>query len=99
MDEAETLGSYHKNQRESKKISLREVAKNTRVREQILRAIEEDRHELLPPSTYVKGFLSAYAKYLRLDEKEVLLRYESVLIGKPLSPSRTEPGKPCPPHS
>ena len=99
MDEAETLGSYLKNQRESKKISLREVAKNTRVREQILRAIEEDRHELLPPSTYVKGFLSAYAKYLRLDENEVLLRYESVLKGKPLTPSRTEPVKPSPPPS
>ncbi len=85
-DEPETLGNYLKHQRESRKISLRELAKNTRVREHILRAIEEDRHELLPPSTYVKGFLSAYARYLRLDENDVLLRYEQVLKGEPMTP-------------
>ena len=94
VDEPETLGSYLKNQRESKKISLREMAKITRVRERILRAIEEDRHELLPPATYVKGFLSAYAKYLRLDENEVLLRYERVLKGEPIAPPRAELAKP-----
>ncbi len=94
MDEAETLGSYLKNRRESKKISLREVARNTRVREHILRAIEEDRHELLPPATYVKGFLSAYAKYLKLDENDVLHRYERVLKGEPSAPPRGEPEKP-----
>ena len=94
MDESETLGSYLKNHRESKKISLREVAKNTRVREHILRAIEEDRYELLPPATYVKGFLSAYARYLRLDPNDVLLRYERVLRGEPIAPPHAESPKP-----
>jgi cytoskeleton protein RodZ len=94
MDEKETLGSYLKNQRESKKISLREVAKNTRVREHILRAIEEDQHNLLPPSTYVKGFLFAYAKYLRIDPSDVLLRYERDLRGESVSPPHTEPRRP-----
>lgn len=92
-DETETLGSFLKNQRESKNISLREVAKNTRVREHILKAIEEDRHDLLPPHTYVKGFLSAYAKYLRLDENEILLRYERILKGEPVIPITSEPPK------
>jgi cytoskeletal protein RodZ len=86
VDERETLGKYLKNQRESKKISLREVAKNTRVREHILRAIEEDQHTLLPPATYVKGFLLAYAKYLGLDLNDVLLRYERVLKGESIPP-------------
>jgi len=86
VDERETLGEYLKNQRESKKISLREVAKNTRVREHILRAIEEDRQNLLPPATYVKGFLLAYAKYLRLDPNDVLLRYERALKGEFITP-------------
>ncbi len=86
MDERETLGKYLKSQRESKKISLREVAKNTRVREPILRAIEEDQHTLLPPATYVKGFLLAYAKYLGLDSNDVLHRYERVLKGESIAP-------------
>ncbi len=94
MDERETLGSYLKNQRESKKISIREVAKNTRVREHILRAIEEDQHDLLPPVTYVKGFLLAYAKYLRLDPNDVLLRYERTLKGEPVTHPPTQPPKP-----
>ncbi len=94
MDERETLGKYLKNQRESKKISLREVANNTRVREHLLKAIEEDQYHLLPPATYVKGFLLAYAKYLRLDPNEVLLRYERVLKGEPVTPPPTEPPKP-----
>ncbi len=94
MDESETLGSYLKSQRESKKISLREVAKNTRVREQILRALEEDQYDLLPPATYVKGFLLAYAKYLRLDPNDVLFRYERALKGEPVAPPRTQPTKP-----
>jgi cytoskeleton protein RodZ len=90
VDERETLGKYLKNQRESKKISLREVSKNTRVREHILRAIEENQTDLLPPVTYVKGFLLAYAKYLRLDPNDVLLRYEA-LKGEPTAPPSPQP--------
>jgi len=94
VDERETLGKYLKNQRESKKISLREVAKNTRVREHILKAIEEDQHTLLPPATYVKGFLLAYAKYLGLDPNDVLLRYEGFLKGEPIAPPSTPSPRP-----
>jgi transcriptional regulator with XRE-family HTH domain len=94
VDEKEPLGSYLKKERESKKISLREVAKNTRVREHILRAIEEDQHELLPPPTYVKGFVFAYAKFLRLDPNEVLQRYERTLKGEPVPPPSSTPPKP-----
>ena len=94
MDERETLGKYLKNQRESKKISLREVSKNTRVREHILRAIEEDQLDLLPAATYVRGFLLAYAKYLRLDPNDILLRYERALKGEPAAPPPPQPLKP-----
>jgi cytoskeleton protein RodZ len=94
VDEKETLGKYLKAQRESKRISLREVAKNTRVREYILRAIEEDRQDLLPPATYVKGFLLAYAKYLKLDPNDVLLRYRGVLKEEPITPPSPPSPKP-----
>jgi cytoskeleton protein RodZ len=94
VDEKETLGKYLKNQRESKKISLREVAKNTRVREHVLRAIEDDQHHLLPPATYVKGFLLAYAKYLKLDPNDILLRYERVLKGESIAPPSIQSPRP-----
>ncbi len=94
MEEKETLGKYLKSQRESKKISLNEVAKNTRVREPILRALEEDQHHLLPPATYVKGFLLAYAKYLGLDLNDILLRYERALKGESIAPPSMPPPEP-----
>jgi len=93
VGESETVGRYLREQRESKKISLREVSKNTRVREYILKAIEENQTDLLPPATYVKGFLLAYAKYLRLDPNDVLLRYERGLKGEPAGPPFPQPVK------
>ena len=91
MDERESLGETLKREREFKKISLGEVAKNTRVKEYLLRAIEEDQYDLLPSSTYAKGFLLAYARYIGLDPNEVLLRYENLLIGeKPPAPPETQ---------
>jgi cytoskeleton protein RodZ len=94
VDEGETLGKYLRQQRESKKISLKEVAKSTKVREHILKAIEEDQHHLLPPTTYVKGFLLSYAKYLGLNPKDVLVSYKKALKGEPFTPPSTQPTKP-----
>jgi cytoskeletal protein RodZ len=82
MDETETLGKYLRRERELRKISLRELSKNTRVREHLLTAIEEDRHDLLPSPTFVKGFLNAYAKYIGLDANEIILRYQHRVTGK-----------------
>jgi len=91
VDEAESFGKYLKRERESKKISLKEVAKNTRVREQFLKAIEEDHYEVLPSATYVKGFLLSYAKYIGLDPNEVVLRYEGRLKGEPVTRPEVPP--------
>lgn len=93
MDERETLGKYLRQKRESKKISLREVAKSTKVREHILEAIEKDQHHLLPPATYVKGFLLSYAKYLSLDPEDILLRYKLDLGEESVTPLSTHTQK------
>jgi cytoskeletal protein RodZ len=93
MEETESFGRYLKREREFRNISLREVAKNTRVREHLLRAIEEDQYDLLPAPTYVKGFLLSYAKYLGLDPNDILLRYERVLQGEPVIRPEVQPEK------
>jgi len=81
MDETESLGDYLKKEREKKNISLRDVSRNTRVREHLLEAIEADRYDLLPSPTFVKGFLQSYAKYVGLDANEVVLRFQNVMKG------------------
>ena len=94
MDETESLGAFLRRERESRKISLKEVAKHTRIREHFLKAIEENRSELLPSATFVKGFLNAYAKYLGLNPHEILLRYQNLF---PKTPAVT-PEPPVEPH-
>jgi len=71
----ESPGQYLKANRESRRISLREVADSTRIREAVLRAIEEDRYGDLP-HIYVKSFLSAYAKRLGLDPTDVIMLHQ-----------------------
>jgi len=75
----ETVGKYLKRERELRNISLKEISTSTKIRESLLRAIEEDRYDLLPSPVFVKGFLIAYGKYIGLDPSDVVLRYESDL--------------------
>jgi cytoskeleton protein RodZ len=48
-------------------IELPRVEADTKVRAKYLRALEEERFDVLPAETYVKGFLRTYAEYLGLD--------------------------------
>jgi len=93
VEEKESIGRYLKREREIRNISLREVSKNTKVKEHLLRAIEEDQYASLPSPTYVKGFLLSYAKYSGLDPNDVLLRYETSLRGKQVTGPEAPPEK------
>ncbi len=74
-EEIESPGKYLKAKRESQRISLRQVANATRIREAVLKAIEEDRYEDLP-YIYVKSFLGAYAKCLGLEPTDVIMLHQ-----------------------
>jgi len=86
----ESPGKYLKAKRESQRISLRQVADVTRIREAVLSAIEEDRYEDLP-HIYVKSFLSAYAKCLGLDPTDVIMLHQKYV--KKLSFSKSQVSK------
>jgi cytoskeleton protein RodZ len=68
----ETSGKYLKAERELRNLSLEEIAKSTKIKEDFLKAIEEDRYEFLPPAIYVKGFLIIYARHLGLNPYDVV---------------------------
>ena len=93
MDEIESLGKYLKKERELRNISLKDVARNTRVREQFIQALEEDRLDRLPPPTIIKGFLQSYAKYVGLDPSPVLVRFQALLKGSQATPRAEPPRK------
>jgi cytoskeleton protein RodZ len=70
-----SFGAYLKDERESRKISLDEISRITKIRRVILEAIERDEAEVLLPEAVVKGFIRTYARHIGLDPKEVMATY------------------------
>ena len=73
----ESIGEYLKREREFRSISLQEISGKTKIRKEILTALEEGRLDSLASPVFIKGFLRAYAGYVGLDPNEVVLRYET----------------------
>ena len=70
-----TLGQELKNEREMRGISLKEIADTTKIDLRFLRAIEEDRMDMLPGKFFTKGILRAFAEYLGMEEHDILNRF------------------------
>jgi cytoskeleton protein RodZ len=76
----DTIGSILRQQRESKKLNLEDIAGELKIRPQYLQALENDQFDLLPGKLYRRSFLKAYAQFLNLDQDnilEMLDQYES----------------------
>jgi cytoskeletal protein RodZ len=73
----ETLGSYLKDQRERRGMSVVELSRVTRIPLGSLEAIETDRFDELPGEVFARGFLKAYAQAVGLVPPDVLARYTS----------------------
>ena len=58
-------------------LDLPRIEEQTKIRGKYLRALEEERFEVLPGETYVKGFLRTYADYLGLEGQLYLDEYNS----------------------
>jgi hypothetical protein len=91
----ESPGKILKKEREVRNIPLEKICSFTKIKEHHLKAIEEEKYELLPHPLYVKGYLKSYAKYLTLDEKDILFQYENYL--KSLLPPEPVKSMPEPP--
>jgi len=78
----ESLGEFLRAARTAKKISLEEISKKTRITLKNLEAFENDDEKNAPSHTFARGFLRSYAKYVGLNEEDVLSRYESSYSNK-----------------
>jgi cytoskeleton protein RodZ len=75
----ESFGSSLRRERELRFIELKEISQATMINLRFLEAIENDDFDSLPHSTFVRGFLRAYAKYVGLNPDEVVTNYEHYL--------------------
>ncbi len=88
-DSAETAGQKLAAAREDFGISVQEVAENLNLGVSIIRAIETDDYDKLPGSTFVKGYIRAYANLLRLNPDELIM----MLDGSPVRIMEIPSGK------
>jgi cytoskeleton protein RodZ len=72
----ESLGATFKHARESRKLSLSQVAEATRISWRHLQTIEEGRYSDLPGGMYNRAFIRAYSEFLGLDSQSLITRYD-----------------------
>jgi transcriptional regulator with XRE-family HTH domain len=69
------FGANLKRERELRGITLDEISKATKISVRLLEAIETDRFDILPSGIFRKSFVKSYAKYLGMNEEQILHEY------------------------
>jgi cytoskeletal protein RodZ len=77
------FGASFKQARESKGISLDQIASETRISTRFLRAIEAEEFHLLPGGIFNRGFVRAYAEKVGLDPDQAVAEYERLAEDRP----------------
>ena len=67
-----SFGDKLKRERELRGVTLEEIAKATKIGTRALKALEDEHFEQLPGGIFNKGFVRAYAKFLGLDEEQMV---------------------------
>jgi cytoskeleton protein RodZ len=71
------IGSSLREARLRQELDFPELEERTKIRPKYLRALEDERFDILPAPTYVKGFLRSYAEALGLDGQPFVDEYKS----------------------
>jgi cytoskeleton protein RodZ len=69
------FGERLRSERERQNYTLDDVAASTKISTRMLRALEEEKFNQLPGGIFNKGFVRAYATFLRLDEEQAVADY------------------------
>lgn len=71
----ESVGEFFKHVRETKGLTIDDVASKTRIRTDFLKALEDGNLAKLPDQVFAKGFVRTYARSLGLDEEDAMQRF------------------------
>jgi len=90
-----TAGEILREARVKKGFSLEEVEKATKIRINVLKALEESRWSEFPP-TFTKGLLKNYGEFLGIEERKILAFFrreydekKAPIVSKPSKPKKT----------
>jgi cytoskeletal protein RodZ len=71
----ESVGEFFRQVRETKGLTIDEVASKTRIRTDFVKALEEGNFAKLPDQVFARGFVRSYARSLGLDEEDAIHRF------------------------
>lgn len=71
----ESVGEFFRQVRETKGLTVDEVASKTRIRADFVKALEEGNFAKLPDQVFARGFVRSYARSLGLDEEDAIHRF------------------------
>jgi len=77
------IGGELRAARRSRKRTIEQIAKTTKISPTLLRAIENNDFDSVPGGLFTRGFLRAYAREVGLDPEALVLRYRSEIEGAP----------------
>lgn len=72
----ESIGEFFKQVRETKGLTIDEVASKTRIRTDFVKALEDGNFAKLPDQVFARGFVRSYARSLGLDEDDAIHRFD-----------------------
>jgi cytoskeleton protein RodZ len=81
-----TFGEHLKRERELRGVSLEEITAATRIATRFLQAIENEQWDQLPGGVFNRGFVRAVARYLGLDEENIVAEYAAAAGDRPSVP-------------
>ena len=76
-EDYDTLGAYLRAVRESRGLSIAELAAVTRIRRAHLQALEERNRSALPSRPFAIGYVRSYAKALGVDGESAVQRFKT----------------------
>ncbi|MBP7737213.1 MAG: DUF4115 domain-containing protein [Spirochaetes bacterium] len=82
----ESIGETLRQAREARKISIKDVVKETNISPVYLQALEEEKFDKFPSETYLIGFLRTYSEFLKLDVEAIVQAYKGYKIGESATP-------------
>lgn len=71
------LGERLRSARKARALTLEQAAFSIRLEASVLRALEDERYEVLGAAVFVRGHLKAYARLLGLSEESILAAYRA----------------------
>lgn len=85
-----SIGETLRRERMRRNLELDRISKDLKISSRLLEAMEADRFDKLPGGVFTRSFVRQYARYLGLDEQEIVASLQRMLEPPPVQPEVPE---------